>query len=150
MTRQQRTVGAVLAVPLGDGTSTFALTLPEADFAFFDARTGEADPPLDLLAKPLLFRVAVHKSAWIAGRWPKVSKVAVPAELQSPQPKFIQDALRPERFEIYIAGSIRPSTRGECENLERAAVWEPEHAEERIRSYYAGVPSKWVQSLRPR
>lgn len=147
MSRQQRIVGAILAVSLGDGTSTFALTLPEADFAFFDARTTEAIPPTDLLLKSVLFRVAVHKSAWVSGRWTKVSKVAVPPELQEPQSKFIQDALNPGRFEIYVAGTTRPATREECEGLERAAVWEPEHVEERIRSYYAGMPSVWALSL---
>jgi hypothetical protein len=144
MTRQQRMVGAVLAVPLGDGTNTFALTLPEADFAFFDARTTESTAPVDLLLKPVLFRVAVHKSAWSTARWPRVSKVVVPAELETPQPRFIQDALHPERFEIYLAGAIRPASRAECEGLEPAAVWEPEHVEERLRSHYAGTKSAWA------
>ena len=150
MTRQQRTIGAVLAVPLGDGTATFALTLQEADFAFFDARTIGSRPPANLLAKPVLFRIAVHKSGWAAGRWPKVSKVSMPSQLHDPQPKFIQDPVHPDRFEIYLAGEIRPSTRAECDGLERAAVWEPEHVEERLRAHYAGVPSEWVQSLQPR
>lgn len=147
MTGQRRTVGAVLAVPLGDGTQVFALTLPEADFAFLDTRSNDPDPPADLLSRPVLFRVAVHKSAWAAGRWPRVAKVPVPAHLLRPQAKFIQDALHPEKFEIYLAGSIRPASRSECYGLERAAVWDPEHVEERILSHYAGVPSRWVQNL---
>lgn len=148
MKRQQRSVGAVLAVPLGDGTTCFALTLPEADFAFFDARAKEATPPTGLLAKPILFRVAVHKSAWVTGRWPKVSKVEVPRHLLAPQPKFIQDPLHPDRFEIYLGGNIRPASRAECEGLERAAVWEPEHVEDRLRDHYAGVSNRWLESLR--
>lgn len=148
MIRQQRTVGAIFAVPLGDGTNTFALALPEADFVFFDARTTVANPPDDLLRSTVLFRVAVHKSAWATGRWQKVSKTVVPLHLQTPQPKFIQDALHPERFEIYLGGSTRAATREECVGLERAAVWEPEHVEERLVSHYAGTPSKWVECLR--
>lgn len=150
MSRQQRTVGAILAVPLGDGTRTFALTLPEADFAFFDARTTEATPPTNLLLKAVLFRVAVHKSAWVFGRWPKVAKVAVPPELQQPEPKFIQDALNLGRFEVYVGGTTSPATREQCEGLERAVVWEPEHVEERIHSHYKGIPSIWTQSLQLR
>jgi hypothetical protein len=149
MSRQQRSVGAVLVVPLGDGTNTFALTLPEADFAFFDARSIDAHPPPDLLDRPLLFRLAVHKSAWVTGRWPRIAKLSVPAPLQAPQPKFIQDTLKPEQFEIYLAGTTRAASRTECEGLERAAVWEPEHVEERLLSHYAGTQSKWVHSLRP-
>jgi Immunity protein 26 len=147
MTGQRRTVGNVLAIPLGDGTHVFALTLPEADFAFFDSRSSEPDPPADLLSRPVLFRVAVHQSAWAAGRWPRVAKVLVPPHLLRSQAKFIQDALHPEKFEIYLAGAVRSASRSECHGLERAAVWDPEHVEERIFSHYAGVPSKWVKSL---
>ena len=150
MTKQQRSVGAVHAVPLSDGTTCFALTLPEADFAFFDSRAKEALPPMELLAKPILFRVAVHKSAWVTGRWPKVSKIGVPSHLLAPQPKFIQDALHPDRIEIYLGGNVRPASRAECEGLERAAVWEPGHVEDRLRDHYAGVANPWLESLRLR
>jgi hypothetical protein len=146
--RQRRTVGAVFAVPLGDGTMCFALSLPDADFAFFDLRTRECTFPAELLSKPVLFRVGVHKSAYANGRWLKVSKVKVPNHLLEAKPMFIQDALHPDRFEIYLAGNIRPSTRQECEGLDRAAVWEPEHVEDRLRDHYAGVPNKWVELLR--
>ena len=148
MKKQQRTVGAVLAVPLGDGTTCYAITLPEVDFAFFDVRTNDASPQPNLLDSTLLFRVAVHKSAWVNGRWLKVGKVALPAHLRSPQPTFMQDALDLRQFQIYVGGSIRPAAREECEGLERTAVWDPEHVESRLRDQYAGIPNKWVESLR--
>jgi hypothetical protein len=34
-----------------------------------------------------------------------------------------------------------------CVGLERAAVWDPEHVEDRLRDHRAGVPNKWVESL---
>ena len=145
---QRRTVGAVHAVPLGDGTISFALTLPEADFAFFDMRTTEFSLPSDLLSKPILFRVAVHKYAYNKGRWLKVGKLEVPNELLKAVPKFIQDALHPERFEIYLSGNVLPATRDECVGLERAAVWDPQHIEDRLRDHYSGIQNKWVESLR--
>lgn len=148
MKRQQRTVGAVLVVALGDGTYCFAITLPEADFAFVDLRASDTSLPPDLVTRPVLFRVAVHKSAWANGRWLKVSKVDLPAHLQRPQPTFMQDALDPQKFQIYVGGEIRAATRAECEGLERAAVWDPEHVESRLRDHYAGVPNCWLESLR--
>lgn len=146
--KQRRILGAVHAVPLGDGTNGYALTLPEADFAFFDARSCENPNLNDLLYKPILFRSAVHKSAWVTGRWPKIGKVSVQPELMAPMPTFIQDQLKPDRFEIYLAGAIRSATRAECEGLERCAVWEPEHVEARLRDHYAGAVNLWVESLR--
>jgi hypothetical protein len=148
MKKQQRTVGAVLTVPLGDGTTCYAVTLPEADFAFFEARTNDSSPPVSLLEKPVLFRVAVHKSAWASGRWQKVAKVGLPEHLQNPEPRFVQDALEPSQFQIYVGGNIRPASRAECEGLERAAVWDPEHVESRLRDHYAGAPNQWLESLR--
>jgi len=145
---QRRTVGSILAVPLGDGTFCFAITLPEADFGFFDARLTEPVLSPDLLSKPILFRVAVHKSAYNKGRWLKVGTLEVPSELLKAVPTFIQDKLNPEQFEIYLGGDIHPATREQCEGLERAAVWDPEHIEDRLRDYYAGVPNVWVESLR--
>lgn len=144
---QRRTLGAVHAVPLGDGTNGYALTLPEADFAFFDTRSSENPSLNELLCKPILFRVAVHKSAWATGRWPKIGKVPVPPELMAPMPTFMQDQLKPDRFEIYLAGAIRPATRAECERLERCAVWEPDQVEDRLRDHYAGKANIWVDSL---
>lgn len=144
---QKRTIGAVLAVGLGDGTFTFAITLPEADFAFFDAQANFDVAPSNLLELRPIFRVAVHKSAWSTGRWRKVAKVSLPAELLAPRPTYIEDQLRPGHFEIYIAGVIRKATRAECIGLESASVWEAEHVEDRIKSFYKGEPCKWVKKL---
>ena len=148
MKRQRRTAGALLSVPLGDGTHCYALTLPEADFAFFDLRSDSVQESTNVLSRPILFRVAVHKSAWATGRWPEISNVEVPGDLLEPQPTFMQDAIDPERFSIYLAGHIRPASRAECEGLERCAVWDPEHVEDRLRDHFAGKPNVWVESLR--
>jgi Immunity protein 26 len=145
--RQKRAVGAVLAVSLGDGTFTFALTLPEADFAVFDARTDNEVAPKNLLELKPIFRVAVHKSAWSTGRWRKVAKVSPNAELLAPNPTYIEDRLRPGRFQIYAAGAIRSAARAECMGLESASVWDPEHVEDRIRSFYKGESCPWVTRL---
>ena len=37
----------------------------------------------------------------------------------------------------------------ECVGLERAAVWEPEHVEDRLRDHFAGRSNRWVESLKP-
>lgn len=146
--RQRRTLGALLKVPLGDGFHVYAQTLQEADFALFDMRTDTEACSEEIVCRPVLFVVAVHKSAWTNGRWRKVAKAPVSPELMIPRPMFIQDTLRPDRFQIYVAGEIRPATRAECVGLERCAVWDPEHVEDRLRDHFAGRPNKWVESMR--
>jgi hypothetical protein len=92
----------------------------------------------------------VHKSAWSTGRWRKVAKIEVPLSLLAPQPKFIQDQFNSRKFELYVRGEMRSASRAECEGLERAAVWDPEHVEQRLQDHLAGVPNVWTEQLRIR
>jgi hypothetical protein len=144
--RQRRTVGAVLLVPLDKRWHAYAWTLPEADFAFFDLRSESQLPVEDVVTHRIAFRVSVHKSAWTTGRWLRVGKIDPPPGMLAPVPTFIQDPMS-DRFSIYLLGAIRPATREECVGLERCAVWDPEHVEDRLRDHFAGVPNKWVQSM---
>jgi hypothetical protein len=149
MMPQKRTAGDIVRVPLGDGTHTYARVLPEATFAFYDSRSAELLPVTEVVKKPVLFFVAVMNRAIKERRWEITGHVPLETGFQSP-PRFIQDALNKKRFEIYQHGRIRPATRQECVGLERQAVWEPEHVEDRIRDHYAGRPNKWVELLRMR
>jgi len=148
--RQRRIVGAVLKVPLDKRWHTYAQTLHEADFAFFDARTTGELAVEEIVSQPVLFREAVNRSAYSAGRWLRIGKAPLSPALALPVPKFIEDALHPGRFEIYLGGKIRPAKREECVGLQRCAVWGPERIEERLRDHYAGVPNKWVDAVRLR
>jgi hypothetical protein len=61
---------------------------------------------------------------------------------------FKQDPINNRFFKYYESTTVA-ATRQECLGLERAAVWEPEHVEDRLRDHYAGVTNKWVESLKP-
>ena len=144
--RQRRVIGGVLKVPLGDGWHAYAWTLPECDSALFDLRTDADLPPAEVVTHPIAFRVAVNDDQYRDGRWPRVGKVPPPPDVLAPVPTFIEDPIS-GRFEIYLAGDIRPATRAECVGLERSAVWAPEHVEDRLRDHFAGRPCEWVQPL---
>lgn len=133
------------------GWHTYALMLDGVDMAFFDARSTIDMPVDEVIARPVLFRVAVHKSAYNTGRWIKVGTVLIPKHLLGRVPRFIQDAIS-GRLTLSDDGGTtsRPATFDQCRGLERLAVWEPQHVEDRLRDHYAGVPNKWVESLRSR
>jgi hypothetical protein len=63
---------------------------------------------------------------------------------------FIQDELEPNKFELYDpnTGDIKPAKKVDCIGLERAAVWEAGHVEERIVDHFAGRTNKWVEDMR--
>lgn len=144
--RQRRSIGAILRVPLDDRWHSYAWTLPEVDFALFDLRTDSTVPVEEVVTYPIAFRVGVHKSAWTSGRWLRVGKANPPADLLAPVPTFIEDPIS-GAFSIYLLGEIRSAKREECVGLERCAVWDPEHVEDRLRDHFAGLPNKWVESL---
>ena len=141
--RQQRTVGAVVKIPLDAKHHTYGQILPEADLAVFDSRSVEDLPPTEVISRPVLFRLAVYNHAITRGRWLKVGAAPLRDEFQKPAVKFIQDPIKP-------TGETRRASRADCNGLERCAVWEPEHVEDRIRDHYRGVPNKWLQSLQIR
>src|SRR5262245_40371599 len=147
MVRQRFMIGAIVRVPLDDRWHVYAWMLPEVDFAFFDLRADSEIAIEEIVAYPIAFRVSVHKSAWSTGRWLRVGKAEPPPDVLAPVPEFIEDPLT-GRFSIYLNGKIRPATREECVGLNRCAVWEPEHVEDRLRDHFAGVPNKWVENLR--
>ena len=81
-----------------------------------------------------------------SGRWRVIGNRPLEGELLNPPARFIHDPLDPESFSIYRRGQTVPASREEIGGLERAAVWEPEHVEDRFRDHYAGRTNKWVRS----
>ena len=145
---QRRKIGDIYEIDLGDGTHCYCMALGEATVVFFDLRTRSQVSVSDICQRPKLLTIAVMNHAVTRGRWKRVGhKTLTDAEARSPA-KFIKDLLAPGRYQIYDNGKIREATREECEGLEAAAVWEPEHVEDRLRDHYAGRANIWVESLR--
>jgi hypothetical protein len=95
----------------------------------------------------ILFRVSANNDAIIDGRWLKFGKAELKQKFAQPVPRFIQDTLHPDKYEIYLGGDIRSSTKKECVELNRCAVWAVNHIEDRIRDHYRNVPNLWVEQM---
>ena len=149
MRSRKRNVGDIVKIPLGDGTHTYGHALQEASFAVYDCRVADELAVEQVVSRPVLFFVAVMHHAVKKGRWPIVGHSPLNDRLSRP-PTFIQDPQNKDSFSIYENGEIKPSTRVKCVGLERMAVWEPEHVEERIRDQYAGRENKWLELLKMR
>ena len=115
--RQKRIVGDVVRIDLSDGFWTYARVLDEATFAFYEGRVCEELPIDRIISLPVMFQVAVMDSAVNTGRWVVVGAAPLEGPLLTPQPKFMQDALRLDVFRIYHKGAIRPATKEECLGL---------------------------------
>ena len=145
---QGRVAGDIVRIDLGDGFHTYARVLSEALFAFYDGRITDKLSIDQIIALPILFQVPVMDHAVKRGRWVVVGNAPLDDTLLNPPPRFLQDALKKNLFRIYERGQTRPASKEECLGLEREAVWEPAHVEDRLRDHYAGRKNKWVESLK--
>ncbi|MNF99146.1 hypothetical protein D3C85_662870 [compost metagenome] len=146
--KQKITKGAILEINIDNNYYTYAQILGKAEYAFFDYKT--VDPLKDfsiLLDRPVLFITSVYNDVVNQGHWSKVGNLKLREDLKVQPMQFIQDSLHPDRFELYNpnTGESTPATKAEIKGLERAAVWEANHIEDRIRDYYNGVPCEWLK-----
>ena len=146
--KQRIIVGSILEINIEDQYYTYAQILGEGGYAFFDYKATEKLKDYRILLKmPILFITGVYDDVVTEGYWPKVGTLELREDLQEQPMQFIQDALHPDRFEFYNpnTGEITPATKQQIRGLERAAVWEASHIEDRIRDHYNGVPCIWLQ-----
>jgi len=135
-TKSQRwKTGAILQIN-AHGYPCLGQMLDEPEIAFFDPASPDR----------LLFRLWVHKSAYTSGRWQKVGEEPIPKELAVQVPRFKKDPITGE-LSIYINGEETPAELKQCVNLECAAVWEPEHIEDRLRDHIENRENVWVNSM---
>ena len=151
--RTRRMVGQVVEIDLGDGLKAYGRVLEEPLLAFYDklVRDGVLPPLTEVADWPVAFKIWVMNHAITKGRWKVIGSLPLSADMQVRPGFFKQDAMN-GRLSIYDYDAApnyeRPASRAECETLECAAVWDPEHVEDRLRDHFAGRPSKWTESLR--
>jgi Domain of unknown function (DUF4259) len=141
--------GVLLRVDLDDQWHTYARMLARSPkFAFYDCRVSiPVEDVLSIVKRPVLFVLAVSASR---GHWPKIGHV--PLEM-APIPipdEFMQDIGTGACQIADEAFNRRPAKPEECVDLERVAVWDPAHVEERIRDHYAGRPNAHLAHMKVR
>jgi len=147
---QRRTPGAIVKVPLEEGWHSYAQLLEEPEIAFFDVRTQANLSIKDIISQRVLFRLWVMKYAVSSKRWMKVGKAPISQVLKQPVPRYKVELGYPGQFLLYYPdGFEQTAVYEDCLGLECAAVWDPDHVEERLRDHYAGRPNRWVISLSP-
>lgn len=149
--RQKITIGSILEIYVNEEYYVYAQILGKAGYAFFDYKTTDKLKDLKiLLGRPILFITSVYDDVITQGYWLKVGAIEVREDLQVQPMQFIQDALDQDSFELYNpnTGEILPAIKEEIKGLERAAVWEASHIEDRIRDHHNGESCIWLKEDR--
>jgi hypothetical protein len=142
--------GTFLRIPLADGTFGYGRTLSPAYDAFYDYRTESPDSDLDRIAsKPILFKIAVRHL--VPGSWEVIGRRKLEEPLTRPIVYFRQDVGDFRRCEICdTADNVRSAEPQECVGLERMAVWDEHHVEERLLDTFMGRPCGIVERMKVR
>tara|TARA_R110002073_G_scaffold34432_1_gene102173 strand:+ start:1043 stop:1498 length:456 start_codon:yes stop_codon:yes gene_type:complete len=143
----ERHVGDIVKVRLEDGDFCFGRILEEPLVAFYDLKTVRISSVEEIVKRPILFKIWVMNHAINSGAWEVIGHHELEDDLKEPVRFFKQDPIS-KGVCLYINSEEVPATREQCEGLDRAAVWNPEHVEDRLRDHYLGVPNQWVESLK--
>ena len=149
--KQRRKNGDIVEIVV-DNKKYFARVLENPLFAFYDIQV-ELDVLVlceDIIMKPVLFKIDVMKYAITGGRWKVIGNLPLSDDLLEPPVFFRQDALNDELFLYYADGTEAPASFEQCAELECAAVWDPQHVEDRLVDHYHGRPNCWYESARPK
>jgi len=144
--RVKRIVGDVVKIELSDGSLCFGRILDEPLLAFYDVKSSFQPALEDIIKLPVIFKIWVANHAITSGRWEVIGNKELDENLLEPVSFFKQDIISKDTY-IYLNGKEVSASKEQCLNLERAAVWQPEHVEDRLRDYYDGTENQWVKSL---
>lgn len=111
--------------------------------AFYDLKTREIPEIEDILRSDILFKIYVMNYSVTSGRWPVLANVVLEPELKEEITFYKIDPITKECF-LYENHIDNPASEEDCSGLEKAAVWDPEYVEDRLRDHYLRVPCIWL------
>jgi len=147
MAKKRRVEGDIVAIPLEGGYWGFGRVLRDPLCAFYGLRVEEIPPIEQVVEKEILFKIWVMNHVFKDQRWESIGNIPLDDSLLE-EPYFAKvDRYTGETFKYHVDKEI-PATKDELYGLERAAVWEPEHVEERLNDHFAGRENVWVERFK--
>ncbi|MEU9288516.1 hypothetical protein AB0D57_28440 [Streptomyces sp. NPDC048275] len=144
------TPGGVLQIPLPGDRCAYAVMMQTRPYVAFysDGALGVNGDAGDPSEDPL-FVIAVHKKSYSSGAWGEILRKVELAALPEIPRFFRQNAVNPQDCELVDSvGGARSIDPQECVGLERDAVWEQGHIEQRIIDFYEGRKNAFVESMK--
>jgi len=145
-------VGNVIKIKLNEDNSGLARVIGGSFLEFYDVLLSDAQSNFDcasITQHNVTFTLSVHKSWTKNSGWQLIGSNtnAIP----NPPRQFMQGIGNPNDIKIVDpTDGIYPATRQqvELEGLERVAVWEDSHIEDRLRDHFSGKPNVWMDQLK--
>ena len=145
--RQQRTVGAVVKIPLEGGFHSYARIL-ETRMAFYDARTREDLAIDEIVKKPVLFIVIVEDYVINQAYWLKIGKkLPIEAHLLEFKPFYTEDIFTGKHHIVVGIEQIEVS-KEEIKGLESFTWWTHVGIEKRLNDHFANRRNERVEAIK--
>lgn len=148
MKRQKYTVGSIVEIPINNGEYyCYGQLIGYGECAVFDYRSPQPITDFSILNDTrMLFRVCLYRHVIGSGEWLKVGKLPLREEFKTFPDQFIYHDWN-QRFFLYKveSGEIIPASKEECRGLERCAVWDSNHVEDRILAHYNNTLCVWQE-----
>lgn len=149
MIKRKPNPGTLIEIRLSNDWFAYGQVLKNGSIAFFDTYKEQRSNIEHLAAMDVIFIVTPYNHAYRNENWNSKGKTEIRQELQKVPNTFIQDVADLNKFQIYNPNTdeIRKSSREECLSLERFAVWDANHIEDRLRDHFSGKENVWVKQL---
>lgn len=151
MTKNKHT-GSIFKISFGDGTYGFGRILDNSTVAFYDLKVSKIPDLEDIIQSDVIFKIWVMSYAFTNKTWKKkwtiIGKIPLEDKLKEDITFCKQDFIS-KKYYLYFGNGIEEETTcEECAKYEIAAVWDPEHIEDRLLDYFMGKPNMWVESMK--
>ena len=144
-------VGSILKIGLANNNYGLARVIGGGFIEFYDiAFTDEQLKEVvnSLTQHKVIFTLSVHKS-WIKNSgWELIGNSN--DHIPPPPKQFMQNFANLGDIKIITPEGVTSGTKEEVEKqgIERVAVWEDNHIEDRLQDYFSGTPNRWLEQLR--
>ncbi len=147
----RRKVGDILKINLRDGFHGYAHVSTDPCIIFYDGRFKTEISVNEIIKLKVLFILSVSNYAIKDGIWPVIGRSGLNDEQLKKPYMFKQDPISGQ-LSIYHSDFAetnyeRAATVEECEDLERMAIWDHNHVEDRLNDHYENKPNVWVSQL---
>ncbi len=132
--------GLIFCIPLNNGRYAFGKVL-EGTWAFFDFVSNTREIEIkNLSSKRFVFKLWVSKFALSKGIWEIIGNSPLTESEKQTQYFYKQDKINQKVWKTITGAEEIPTTVEECQELELAAVYDPEHVVERLEYYFSEEP----------
>ena len=145
--RIRKKLGDIIEIFVHGEYYCYSQLLLHGQYVFFDYKS---DLPLNdysiLETCPWLFRATLYNSVIRRYGWKIVGNIPIREEFLVPPMEYIYDKFE-NTFDLYNVetGAITKCTKEEARGLERCAVWDGIHIEDRLYDHYRNQPCIWLK-----